>query len=449
MLTTQTMKKQISLLMLLLSAGLFQQAHATNYTVQYATDAGTQSLRTHITSANADLTATASNPHIIHFDMAAGQTILLTSALPAINNHIIIQGQAQLVTVSGNNSYNVFTVNSGYTVQINSLIITGAKISNNGGGVMNSGTLSMDGVIITGNNVSGTAQGAGVYNASGASLTITNSTIDHNVASGMGGGIASFAGMTLTNCTLYANSSTTNGGGIANNFMGFINSCTIANNSGGGIYTIVNINTAVLKNTICVNNTGNEDIYTNGTGSVSADYSIYGTLGATASISGSNNTAGSTYADLFGTNTFMLYGTSAYLQTINLKSGSPAIDAANSSAPATDELGVSRTNAADIGAMEYYGTVTAITNSLSQDLVTIYSNPGNGLFQAEIDNGIQGDYDWKVMDNNGRLLLTSGALTKGNDVQMQTINLINQVQGTYLLIFSNGKGTLTKRLIKL
>ena len=103
----------------------------------------------------------------------------------------------------------------------------------------------------------------------------------------------------------------------------------------------------------------------------------------------------------------------------------------------------------DIAAFEYQPIPTATFTRLSEDLVTVYSNPSNGVFDIEIGDGIQGSYDWKVVDMKGKVLQSSGSIEKVNGSQMQQINLSAQAQGTYLLIITTGKGVVNKSLMKL
>ena len=68
------------------------KAFATGFTVTTLSDAGAGSLRQAIINANADLTSTTAAPHTITFTGAGIGQINLASALPAITNHVNING---------------------------------------------------------------------------------------------------------------------------------------------------------------------------------------------------------------------------------------------------------------------------------------------------------------------------------------------------------------------
>jgi len=153
----------------------------------------------------------------IEFDpsvFGSSQTITLSStlALSETAGPEVIDGPgASLVTVSGHNAVEVFSVVNGVTATLTGLTISGGSAPQ-GGGIDNAGALTVTNCTITENN-SVSYRGGGIAN--GGTLTVTNCTIDNNSAyngSGSGGGIY-LSGGTLS-----------------------LTSCTIDNNSGGGIY---------------------------------------------------------------------------------------------------------------------------------------------------------------------------------------------------------------------
>ncbi|MFN4932110.1 MAG: hypothetical protein ACK5HE_11940, partial [Bacteroidota bacterium] len=83
--TTSLLKLLCSALFIFISA---YNTQATTYTVTSALDAGAGSLRSAITSANAD----PNTPHLIQFSLASGTTISLVTTLPAITNTTVIDG---------------------------------------------------------------------------------------------------------------------------------------------------------------------------------------------------------------------------------------------------------------------------------------------------------------------------------------------------------------------
>lgn len=167
---------------------------------------------------------------------ATAQTITLAQTL-TLSHNITIQGPgAKLLTVSGNGTRMIFTVNGGIAVSLSSLTIAGGQSESDGGGIANNGTLSVQNCAFSGNNAGGrggaiansgtlsvvgstftgnhAGQGGGIYNGSGMTLTVVNSTLSGNTATGQGGGIADDGGATVTAATFTGNTAT-DGGGIA------------------------------------------------------------------------------------------------------------------------------------------------------------------------------------------------------------------------------------------
>ncbi len=188
-------------------------------------------------------------------------TVMLTSALPALTESVIINGAgADAMFVDANATGRIFDVPTGITVTITQLGLRegsatdGAAIRNagtltlremsvsasvasmSGGGVYNSGMLVIRDSTISGNSA---GDGAGVYNAGapvggspspiaagpvlGGTVTIINSTISGNTAtasgditSGSGGGLYLAPGSeaTLRNSTIAFNGAAV-GGGVA------------------------------------------------------------------------------------------------------------------------------------------------------------------------------------------------------------------------------------------
>jgi predicted outer membrane repeat protein len=185
--------------------------------------------------------------------------------------------------------------------------------------------------------------GGAIYLTSGGTHQITNSTFFDNDGQ-IGGAIAitnSSTTLTVTSSTVSQNvSSSTLGGGI------YVGSSSVFN----------------MKNTILANNIANStsnDFYADGTATDNGynivEFSTNKTWNATGSISGNqtNLNLSSTLAD---------NGTLNSTQTLEITSGSVAIDAGNSSSnsgvtiPDTDQRGLSRVGTYDIGAFEFGGT---------------------------------------------------------------------------------------------
>ncbi len=119
---------------------------------------------------------------------ACSGAIPLTSTLN-ITGSMTLDGSGQSVTLDGNNSVQVLSVDSGVSFTLNALTIahgSGVVTDGGGGGIYNQGTLSISNSTVSGNSAS--RGGGGIYNQE--TLSISNSTVSGNSApSGEGGGI--------------------------------------------------------------------------------------------------------------------------------------------------------------------------------------------------------------------------------------------------------------------
>ncbi len=190
-------------------------------------------------------------------------TITLTQGELTIGRNMAIVGPgATTLSISGNNSSPVFNIQSGATVTISGLTITGGVTNGAPGGDPNG-----DGA---------TAQGGGIFNA--GTLTLKNCLIQNSSATGgggesyalgssgggegAGGGIYNSWILILINCTLANNSATGgNAGSLDSQSTGSYNG---GGGAGGGIY---NSRTLMLTNCTLANNNatgGSKSSYTLG-----------------------------------------------------------------------------------------------------------------------------------------------------------------------------------------
>ena len=225
-----------------------------------------------------------------------------------INNN-----SGESITVSGNNASRVFSINSGKTVSITSLTITGGSVpADAGGGIKNSGTLTLTSV-----NVYGNTAGVGGGISTQGSLTINNSNIGGTLAGqpnsatvNSGGGIQNVNGtLTIRNSSVAGNTASNPsgaGGGISNEINGIVTivSSTISDNSavqsGGGISSIAAV--TVINSTISGNRS---DL--NGGG--------INTNGATATLNVINSTITNNRADFENNSTGAGGGISTFQST--------------------------------------------------------------------------------------------------------------------------------------
>jgi fibronectin-binding autotransporter adhesin len=293
--------------------------------------------------------------------------IQLTRALPDLNSNLAIRGPgAGLLTVRRDTGgdYRIFTVTATASVLLSGLTLTNGKVLTDGGGLFNGGTLTLTRTTLEGNSA---GSGGGLFN--GSTLTLSNSTLAGNSATSSGGGIRNEGTLTLTNSTLSGNSARFDGGGLftfggtatllnatlTDNRSNFNND---SSGSGGGIFRSSGILT--LHNTIVAGNltdagTARDDLF----GAVDST-SSFNLIGDGTSLSGishndaNGNQVGSAQAPI-NPRLGPLQNNGGPTPTHALLSGSPAIDRglAPRLAPATDQRGVGRSGAPDIGASEF------------------------------------------------------------------------------------------------
>jgi Peptidase family C25/Right handed beta helix region len=374
------------------------QAPTVAYTVNSLADTNSGSgtsgtLRFCINAAN-----TAGGTNTITFSVNG--TITLTASLPNINNNLTIDGPGpSLLTINGNNTVRVISINTGFTVTFQDLTIANGRAVNLQGGAIDSNndtvTLSncvfdhnfatFDGgavrnnggnMTVTGctfsNNTSAEPSGqGGGLKQNGASMTVTNTTFINNSADA-GGGFHIGTGTTnttLTNCTFYGNTATF-GGAVEARASGTFQNCTFTRNVSsavGGINVIVQPTT--LINTIVSGNldpNGNpSDIEKGGSGTVNTAGSFNNLIGTAGSTGLTNGTNGN-QVGILDPKVVPPANYGGPVPTVPIRPSSPARNAGrNTGAPATDARGFNRPQATtvDIGAFEIQ-TNSLVTNTL-------------------------------------------------------------------------------------
>ena len=309
-------------------------------------------------------------------------TIVLTSVLPTINAAVSIDGSGHAITISGNNQFQVLTVNSGKSLDLRSITIANGSASFGGGGIFvdsgatltvtsstffsnaatfvagaidNQGTSPVISSTFSGNTSNFFA--GGIYNTS--RLNVVDSTFLNNASINNGGAIYNQGTLVVTNSTLYNNSSsgnTSQGAGIINAGNGVarvINSTLYGNAAGAVGGGIRNISILTLTNTIIANNISggdcSNDLVAGGTvtGSHTLISDTYQTCGLTNGANG----------NVIGVDPELgpLANHGGPALTMAPLPGSPAINAGtDAGAPAFDQRGVSRPQGGlyDIGAVE-------------------------------------------------------------------------------------------------
>jgi hypothetical protein len=291
----------------------------------------------------------------------AGQKIVLTSGQIIVSNSITIDASTLTngVTISGNNSGRILTINSGANVSLVDLTFTGGNTkggATNGGAILNNGSATIVGCTFATN---GAGSGGAILNNNSATMTVADCTFAGNscLPGGGGGAINNESLMTVYNCT------------IANNFGGF----------GGGIY---NAGTLNLTNAIACLNTA---------AVLSAN--IYG------SFNGSSN-----LVDVANPQLVPLGSYGGLTQTMPPIYGSPAIDAGNDTVTSlliADQRGIPRRSLAhvDIGAVEID----------SNSIVTVTADFGIGSLRNAIARVLPGDIVYFAPGLSGQTIGLAGS----------------------------------------
>jgi parallel beta-helix repeat protein len=406
-----------------------------------------------------------------------------------------ITGPTAGVTVDGGGLSGVFQVDGGVNVAISGLTITDGSTGGNGGGLFDDGgtvtltdctvsdnyasdrgggvrvylgTATLTDCTISGNSAGGS--GGGVFIGSGSTatltdctisgnsgnvgggvynngyLTLTGSTVSGNSTQGyFGGGIDNAYGTaTLTNCTVTGNSSLL-GGGITNgiNSLGYyeaaslsLTNVTVADNSafyGGGIFNGY-LSSASLTNTIVAGNSSDITSFQGLTGT----YNLIGTGGSGGLVNGvDGNIVGVADAGLAPLGN---YG--GPTETIALLPGSSAIDEGTSGPgiPSTDQRGLGRYGAVDIGAFESQGFVYTIapgSTPQSSDIGTLFANPLSVSVTANnsvepVDGAIVRFVNQPALDGAAALLSADSAVITDGTVEVTAAP--NNILGEYTVI---------------
>ncbi|MCP4540906.1 MAG: choice-of-anchor D domain-containing protein [Chloroflexi bacterium] len=291
----------------LLAAGSMTLVHADTYTVINTNASGPDSLRQAIIDANA-------NPGHDMIDFGVSGAIVLTDALPVINDDLTISGPGvEQLAVSGDNQFRVFEIDGSAAVTMTGLTVRDGR-SEKGAGIYNEGMLLLNDMIVDSNVATSTtdsAYGGGIYNQ--GAMTLTAAIVSDNVIKTTNGGFGANGGgicnyyegtLVISDVLVAGNivTSTTGsafGGGIYNRGVMTLTAATVSDNgattvingssaSGGGIYNYSG-GTSLLSDMIVDSN-----IVTSTTGFASGG-GIYngGTLALTATIV-SNNVATTT-----------------------------------------------------------------------------------------------------------------------------------------------------------
>ena len=162
----------------------------------------------------------------------------------------------QAATEPGVATHRVLNIERG-EVNINDLTIRyGHEASEDGGGIINSGTLTLTNVSVIDNTVGGLFAGGGINN--NGRLTLINSTVGGNTAN-TDAGITNSGTLELFESTITGNSAVGRGGGVGNFASMVVEASVISGNSagsdGGGIYYGASSSAAIIINSTISGNT--------------------------------------------------------------------------------------------------------------------------------------------------------------------------------------------------
>ncbi len=198
--------------------------------VQNGADSGVGSLRGVLALGTCSTVTFASGVTSVSLTSADSPSHHLT-----LTKGVTIDGGGAVTIKGSNTTYGVLYVNSGITVVLNGLTITGGNITSAvtaGGGIFNSGTLTIGSTTTV--TVNHAIYGGGIANANGATLTLAGK-LTYNTATQAGAGIDNSGTVTFTG-RLEKNSMT---GGLGTNSGGaglYNRAGSFTFGPGGGIF---------------------------------------------------------------------------------------------------------------------------------------------------------------------------------------------------------------------
>jgi CSLREA domain-containing protein len=271
------------------------------------------------------------------------------------------------------------------------------------------GTVSLSGLTIRNGSA---AQGAGIANS--GVLTVTSSTITGNTATDQGGGIFNGGTLTVSNSTIAGNTATNQGGGLFNGGTATFSFATVSGNgagSGGGVFSSGTGSTTTLTGTVLAKSTSGGDCA--GGSLTSSGHNLVQAPGSCFSAGATDVTGKDPKLGPLGDNG----GPTA---TLRPATGSPVLDAAGSTCPATDQRGLARFQgqACDIGSVEPECTMIGtpgkdyLEGGAGVDLICGFG--GNDRLKGNAGNDfiVGGDGDDALHAADGNDVLIAG---DGND----------------------------------
>ena len=336
------------------------------------------------------------------YGLTQGTDIIITKSLVLAGNGVAstaIDGSGNSGSNQFGNLARILRIDAGSTVTIQNLAFTGgideedencssgcSTINANGGGALfnNGAAVTLRNVVFRDNFGSGTPLGGAVSNGSGTltmtdvsftgnaagvagalftrsgTVTGTGITFENNSTTCCDGGAAYLLGGTvsLRNTTIVSSSGFNSSGAIANGGATLTLRNTTLSGNGADVQTDVGASTTVENTILATGNPGEVACERSGR----PDSLTGGQTGNAITTDGGNNLAQDTSCGLTASGDLSnvdpmlasIADNGGPTRTQALLAGSPAIGAANSAnCPATDQRGVTRDSACDIGAFEF------------------------------------------------------------------------------------------------
>ena len=298
--------------------------------------------------------------------------------------------------------------------------------------------------------------GGGIALSTNRPLTIRNCTFNNNTANIAGAINAGInAKLTIQNCTFTANIANQYGGAISvpqNDPVRPVDiiNCTFAgnqaNNQGNGQSGAIHSGDSSLPNpTVMIKN----NLFYNQ--SVTNPWNVWKHCNSVLNDGGNNlffpeNANGRCVATP-GNSLFLdpllssLASNGGLTQTMALQTGSPAIDAGSGCTP-TDQRGVARVGACDIGAYEYTGTLSVENLVKNNNELQVYPNPSTGNFFIKMPSELGTEKaKVQVFALDGKLVFEK-EINKGND---NSVNLTSK--GMYIIKTTIGTQVFTNKIV--
>jgi len=377
----QLLQKLPVVLSLLLAVG-GAPALAATYTVVNTNDSGVGSLR----QAMLDARATADDDEIVFAPATNGTPIVLASPLPnlqASGGGLIVTGNGVAHTViSGDGQYRILTTEAQDPIRLTlqALTLRGGRVGSGerGGAVRFVGTgsssLTIDSVEFTDNQAS-----IGSAVASSAPVVVRNSTFQGNYATGFA------TAMFIDNTSVQTENVTVSGDTSMGAFIhvegaagtGRFVHLSMANNTGSvGVGAYGGASITLINSIVTTSGTYDLEVRTGGTvDAANSVHNVIGTMNGGGLVQGVNGNQVDVTNPLVGP--LGDYGGS--IRTLPLLPGSPALDAGTTAVglPATDQRGLARVGAPDVGAFESRGFVLSAASGGAQAAYvnTAFANP--------------------------------------------------------------------------